>query len=150
MNAPASMLGVAAMALLLAWALAAFAAWSGERESALRRLRASASTGAMDPVMDPSYNMVQVAKQSVLLEEHLNEPRKRCADCIKKHFLHIVGLAEEAVSLEAARRRAHVEYMRSVAEGYDSLFARWRSGADPKAVADGARALRKDVMKRYL
>jgi hypothetical protein len=100
--------------------------------------------------MKPSYNMMQVAKQSVLLEEHLNDPRKRCRDCIKKHFLHIVGLAEEAVTLERSHRRAEVDYMHSVARRYDDLFGRWRDGADPKQVADGARALRKEVMRRFV
>jgi hypothetical protein len=60
----------------------------------------SHSCGDIDPVMDPVYNMKEIVKQSIVLEEHINHERKRCKDCITKHFLHIVGLAEEAVSLD--------------------------------------------------
>ena len=48
---------------------------------------------ALDPVSDPRYNMQQIIKQSILLEEHLTNKNKRCRDCITKHFLHIIGLA---------------------------------------------------------
>ena len=54
---------------------------------------------ALDPVSDPRYNMQQIIKQSILLEEHLTNKNKRCRDCITKHFLHIIGLAEEAEML---------------------------------------------------
>ena len=55
--------------------------------------------GALDPVNDPDYNMRNIAKQSILLEEHLAEKNKYCIGCITKHFLHIIGLAEEGVWL---------------------------------------------------
>jgi len=52
------------------------------------------SCGALDPVSDPKYNMQQIVKQSILLEEHLINKNKRCRDCITKHFQHIIRLAE--------------------------------------------------------
>lgn len=52
------------------------------------------------PVLDPEFNMREVSKQCLLLEDHLNNKRKRCFDCIRKHFLIIDGFLEEAVSLE--------------------------------------------------
>lgn len=55
--------------------------------------------GALDPVNDPDYNLRNVVKQSILLEEHLAEANKYCKSCIVKHFLHIIGLLEEAVWL---------------------------------------------------
>ena len=54
------------------------------------------SCGALDPVSNPAYNMQQIVEQSILLEEHITNKNKRCRDCITKHFLHIIGLAEEA------------------------------------------------------
>ena len=33
---------------------------------------------ALDPVSDPRYNMQQIIKQSILLEEHLTNKNKRC------------------------------------------------------------------------
>jgi hypothetical protein len=52
------------------------------------------------PVLDPMFNMREVAKQCILLEDHLNNIKKRCNDCIRKHFLTVDGFLEESVSLE--------------------------------------------------
>jgi hypothetical protein len=54
----------------------------------------------LHPILDPRFNMREAAKQCLLLEDHLNNIKKRCYDCIRKHFLIIDGLLEEAVSLE--------------------------------------------------
>jgi hypothetical protein len=53
----------------------------------------------MQPLMDPGYNLREVAKQLVLLEDHLFQEAKRCPDCIRKHFLTVEALLEEAVTL---------------------------------------------------
>ena len=65
-------------------------------EQAERLACDSRTCGATDPVSDPAYNMREVAKQSILLEEHLTIDAKFCVDCVTKHFLHIIGLANEA------------------------------------------------------
>lgn len=57
-------------------------------------------TNALFPIMNPEFNAREVAKQCLLLEDHINNPKKRCVDCIRKHFLIIDGLLEEAISLE--------------------------------------------------
>jgi hypothetical protein len=62
----------------------------------------SKSCEAIDPVSDPTYNMKEICKQLILLEEHLSIKSKYCSDCIRKHFLHCIGLAEEAVMLSCA------------------------------------------------
>ena len=56
------------------------------------------------PVFSPLFNMREICKQVVLLEDHLNNPRKRCPDCIKKHFLTIEAFFEEAVSLDKLQK----------------------------------------------
>lgn len=100
--------------------------------------------GALDPVMDPRYNMQQIVKQSILLEEHINNERKRCTDCITKHFLHIIGLAEEAVSLDPA-----TPCYKEVPGVYSAIFEAWRAdNADP-AVPQQLRAHRKRLMVDY-
>ncbi len=109
---------------------------------------AKGTAGArLDPVSDPVYNMVNICKQSVLLEEHLNNENKRCADCIKKHFLHIVGLAEEAVSLAGARVEP---LMREAASTFDRLLRGYLDGADPVRLANECREVRKKLMARYV
>jgi hypothetical protein len=52
------------------------------------------------PVLDPRFNMREICKQSILLEDHLFQEEKRCYDCICKHFLTIEALAEEAITLD--------------------------------------------------
>ena len=56
------------------------------------------------PIMDPEFNMREVTKQCILLEEHLNQKAKRCKDCQKKHMLTIEGLLEEAISLDKEQK----------------------------------------------
>jgi hypothetical protein len=51
------------------------------------------------PIMEPLFNMREIAKQMILLEDHLFQSRKRCMDCVRKHLLTIEALAEEAVTL---------------------------------------------------
>ena len=66
------------------------------------------------PVMNPLFNLREICKQSALLEDHLNNPRKRCPDCIRKHFLTIEAFYEEAVSLD--KNFKYDEYLDGKAE----------------------------------
>ena len=102
------------------------------------------SCGALDPVMDPKYNMRQIVKQSILLEEHINNERKRCVDCITKHFLHIIGLAEEAISLDPA-----TQCYKEVPGVYSRIFDAWQADHDDPAVPQQLRAYRKSLMVDY-
>lgn len=102
------------------------------------------SCRALDPVMDPKYNMRQIVKQSILLEEHINNERKRCVDCITKHFLHIIGLAEEAISLDPA-----TPCYKEVPGVYMTIFDAWQANHDDPAVPQQLRAYRKKLMADY-
>lgn len=51
-------------------------------------------------LLHPQFNMREIAKQMVLLEDHLAHANKHCPDCICKHLLTIEALAEEAVALD--------------------------------------------------
>ena len=82
------------------------------------------SCGALDPVSDPKYNMQQIVKQSILLEEHLTNKNKRCRDCITKHFQHIIGLAEEAQMLATTKTDKYPLLNESVVV-YNNLFNEW-------------------------
>jgi hypothetical protein len=82
------------------------------------------SCDALDPVSDPKYNMQQIIKQSILLEEHLSNKNKRCRDCITKHFLHIIGLAEEAQMLATNKIQDYPMINESVVL-YNELFNVW-------------------------
>jgi hypothetical protein len=82
------------------------------------------SCSGIDPVSDPRYNMQQIVKQSILLEEHLANKNKRCRDCITKHFLHIIGLAEEAQML-ATNKIDKYPLINECVELYNTLFKKW-------------------------
>jgi hypothetical protein len=84
----------------------------------------SSTCDSIDPVSDPRYNMQQIIKQSILLEEHLTNKNKRCRDCITKHFLHIIGLAEEAQMLATNKIDKYPLINESVIL-YNELFKIW-------------------------
>lgn len=52
------------------------------------------------PVLDTNFNLREICKQCILLEDHLTQKEKRCVDCCIKHFLAIEALSEEALSLD--------------------------------------------------
>lgn len=89
------------------------------------------SCGSIDPVSDPKYNMQQIIKQSILLEEHLTNKNKRCRDCITKHFLHIIGLSEEAQMLATNKITDYPMINESVVL-YAELFDIWIKNSDMK------------------
>jgi hypothetical protein len=60
----------------------------------------SAGCGTDKKLMDPKFNIREVVKQLILLEDHLANKEKHCVDCITKHALAAEGLAEEAISLD--------------------------------------------------
>lgn len=97
------------------------------------------------PIMHPLYNLREVCKQMALLEDHLNNPRKRCEDCIRKHFLTIEALLEEAVSLD--NKQKWVGLTEGKADWLRDLQAQWLDKADPVDIAQGLRAIRKELSR---
>jgi len=115
----------------------------------------AASCGATDPVSDPDYNMREIAKQSILLEEHLAVDAKFCRDCVTKHFLHIIGLANEAVMLAGANVSAF-PLLAQTAPTYQSLFDQWLASRDTEqahserlTIAGSMRDFRKLIVVAY-
>ena len=97
--------------------------------------------------------MKEIVKQSILLEEHLVETNKRCKDCIVKHFLHIIGLAEEAQCLAGSGIQKY-KYMEDSPEFYNSLFEEWLKHRDNDSkyteIEDKLRARRKLLVESYI
>jgi hypothetical protein len=110
------------------------------------------SCGALDPVSDPKYNMQQIVKQSILLEEHLTNKNKRCRDCITKHFQHIIGLAEEAQMLATTNCNKYPLLNESV-DVYNNLFNLWFKNRNDETkimeVSDKLRIHRKKLIAIY-
>jgi hypothetical protein len=116
----------------------------------------NASTcGATDPVSDPDYNMREIAKQSILLEEHLTVPQKYCVDCVAKHLLHCIALANEAVML-ACDRVGAFPYLAEAPAFFQTMMDEWlaasRSSEGPEArlrMAAELRDFRKKLVSAY-
>lgn len=112
------------------------------------------SCKSIDPVSDPKYNMQQIVKQSILLEEHLANKNKRCRDCITKHFMHIIGLAEEAQMLATNNIDKYPLINESV-ELYNRLFTKWHkeysSDGEKRYLdcCDELRTMRKKLIVQY-
>lgn len=98
------------------------------------------TAGDLLPIMDPLFNVREACKQSALLEDHLNQPRKRCPDCIRKHFLTLEALFEEAVSLSSDDPP-----WAGWAERVRGWAGEWAAGRDPFEVAQELRKMRKEL-----
>lgn len=80
-----------------------------------------------DPVNDPAYNVKEVIKNTVLIEQHLAEKRKYCKECLVKHFLLSIGLLEEAVWMAGCKKYPKLQESESL---YNQVFEEWRGDMD--------------------
>jgi hypothetical protein len=85
--------------------------------------------------MSAAFNIREVCKQSILLEDHLFQPRRRCALCIRKHMLFYEALLEEASTLNgAAKWKAVIEDLMATIRKAQLM---WVSGGNSEADAIG-------------
>ena len=107
----------------------------------------------IDPVSDPAYNMKEIASQSILLEDHLSQPKKRCRDCIAKHFISITSYLKEAICL-AGEDIHKYPYMEESVGYYNALFDDWLNNQwDEEKVlhiAGQLRVMRKKIVNEYI
>lgn len=59
-------------------------------------------------ILDPLFNIREVIKNLLLLEQHLFVPSQRCVQCIRKHTLLIEAFLDEAYSLDKTLEYADV------------------------------------------
>lgn len=86
---------------------------------------------------DPHFNLREIVKQLVLLEDHLAQPPKFCADCILKHLFAVEAYAEEAVNLGGVDTGLGVQaqlWMRAFVEG-----------VVPESIGQDVRRVRKEL-----
>lgn len=124
----------------------------GHASSGDLRGTCGASCGALDPVNDPGYNVRDVIKNTLLLEEHLAEKRKYCKSCILKHFLINQGKLEEAVWMACDRCKEYPKLEDSV-RFFDELFKQWYAGMDSEEtrvdVLTQLRSWRREMVDLY-
>lgn len=97
------------------------------------------------PVFEPMHNAREMAKQLVLLEDHLVQTSKHCPDCIRKHLLTAEALAEEAVSLDKGGQ--HRDYFRSAAQEVREISRAFLANHSRGALQQRVRLLRKSMSK---
>jgi hypothetical protein len=101
------------------------------------------------PVMDPMYNMREMCKQVILLEDHLFQKEKRCHDCICKHFLTIEALAEEAITLDKYHKYPELNDIPSKVRVITKKYINNHKDTSQHAItAQELRELRKTLMQK--
>ncbi len=101
------------------------------------------------PVLDPMYNMREMCKQLILLEDHLFQKEKRCHDCICKHFLTIEALAEEAITLDKHHKYPELNDIPTKVRAITKKYIMNHKDTSQHAVtAQELRELRKSLMQK--
>lgn len=93
------------------------------------------------PVMNPLFNVREMSIQCILLEMHLNSPQRRCNDCIRKHFLAIEGLADEAIGLD--KTGEHRDFLLPIPNEIRRLQDAWVAKEPACDIAQELRRMRK-------
>ena len=107
------------------------------------RAPASMSSKSLLPVMNPAFNLREICKQCILLEDHLSHDQKRCKDCCTKHFLALEALAEEAVTLDADGK--FYSMLRDLPERIRTLEVKWMQDPErhSRSISQHLREIRK-------
>jgi hypothetical protein len=102
--------------------------------------------GVVRPAINSAiFNIREITKQMLLLEDHLTDDDKYCVDCIRKHFMMIEALAEEAVVMDSRSRWS------SVASTLARQSRKWQmafiDGSSPTIISQGIRKRRKELVE---
>lgn len=103
------------------------------------------------PILDPMFNLREVAKHLILLEDHLFHSGKRCTQCIIKHLLTIEAFLEEAVTLD--KEQKYVSKINNIYKNFkniqrtihDQISNNSLSGEFCENIAQQLRSIRKPI-----
>ncbi len=116
------------------------------RRAALRFKRACGEgKGERLTLMDPQFNLREIAKQMLLLEDHLQHPYKHCPDCIRKHLMTIEAFAEEATTLDKVG--VYAETAEKIAELARAWLENFEDERPLREIAQDVRSLRKKLVE---
>jgi hypothetical protein len=98
------------------------------------------------PVLNPTFNIREVVKNILLLEDHLLDPDRRCYDCIMKHSMIIEGFLEEAVTID--KKQKYIKLLKPLPKKMRNIQAMIVIGREKYAdIAKELRKIRKPLMK---
>ena len=103
--------------------------------------------GKLLPVLDYKFNMREICKQCILLEDHLSHLEKRCPDCCIKHFLALEALSEEAIQLD--KKNEGVDVMYHLPKRIRKIQKNWYQDPSKNATrcSQDLREIRKELME---
>ena len=104
--------------------------------------RAASLHEAMQPLMDPLFNMREMCKEFTLLEDHLNQPDMQCQDCINKHLMKCEALSEEAISLDKQGQYPFIAEIPNLVRGWHEHIL---DGQPLEDLAASVRSIRKEL-----
>lgn len=96
------------------------------------------------PLNSALFNMREIAKQLILLEDHLTDDDKYCDDCIRKHLMAVEAYAEEALNLEPGGMWA--ARSKDIALQARRFMVRYVDGDARILLASDVRMMRKDLV----
>lgn len=99
-------------------------------------------------ISDPRFNVREIAKQLILLEQHLLEKGKYCPDCITKHILTVEALADECQTLDEEEDYCFLAF--TIGERSKLWAAAFSNGEKPKVIGQDVRAWRKKIAQKVL
>ena len=119
-----------------------------QRREAGAKFKRACDARAPLSILDPEFNFREIAKQMLLLEDHLLHENKHCPDCIRKHLMTIEAFAEEAVSLDKRDRWV------PLAKSLVGFARRWLQQVEdhPRAwgrIAQSIRQVRKVLVEQF-
>lgn len=95
-------------------------------------------------IFNPLFNVKEICKEFVLLEDHLSAPGKHCPDCIRKHLLRAEAFSEEAIALD--KTGEHVEMLKDLPEQIRQIGNEYSSSnCDKHALGQKVRMIRKKL-----
>lgn len=96
------------------------------------------------PLNSADFNIREISKQMILLEDHLADDEKYCQDCIRKHLLAVEAYAEEAVTLDPYGR--WVDECRRLAKIARDIMIKFSDGVNKADLAQEIRVIRKRLV----
>lgn len=95
------------------------------------------------PVLDPIFNLREISKQCILLEDHLSQKEKSCTDCIIKHFLTLEALSEEAITLDIENKQDIKDLPTKFRDIQKQWYKKEKTNHD---ISQNIRKIRKNIM----
>lgn len=113
----------------------------------IKNLPSNTKSKNLLPVLDTKFNLREICKQCILLEDHLSNEEKRCTDCCIKHFLALEALGEEAITLD--KNQEHLDVTSSIPSNIREIQRIWFVNPEKNALhaSQELRKIRKKIME---